>query len=276
MIKLNNLVELLNKKNEDYKDSKIDYKEELALLISANYITLKNESKRTNFEMENLKKNLTKVTFKEKIGNIFSYIILPFSKVMLIASIIQVFLFIYNLIENGFNNITIILFSIFIGFLLFYVSSKIVDSRTLEITNRKEDIKIKFINNFLSNKKEEKNLIEEVLLIINDLENIKSNYNKEVIEELRNYLIEESYKIQIGNSSELFNSIHKDISQKILFDESEATLCLKLSNSYKRKKINSKKITQNKQNLISKDIEDKFNLIIKTNNDLLFPKNKAN
>lgn len=267
MITLHELINLLNQKNNK-KLNNIDYKFNLGVLLSSSYVAKNyNEKKKKKKELSELKKSIIKNPFKDHLKDIFAGISCSISSILFIYSSMFIFLFTYDFFTNGnfFNDMNYfnVSISILCALTLSWFIYKIPRKRELEIYNREKETRSMFINKYLSDKESEKKLVEESLSLINELENIKSNYNQEIVDELRSYLIEETYELQNGNDSELFENVRENIAHQVLVND------INSKRIAKNKKIESKKIITNENKNHHFDVENKFNLILKnTNKDI--------
>lgn len=262
MITLEKLIELLNKKNKQPINT-VDYKFNLGILLSSSYVE-KNYNEKTKKKVISIKKDTIKDNLKEDIKDLCSGLSEAFSLSLCAGIAFFIYLFILDFFNSGtlFNevNYSYLITCIFLVLSFSWFLYKISQKRDLEIHNREKENRSMFINKYLSDKESEKKLVEESLSLINDLDNIKSNYNKEVVEELRIYLIEETYKLQSGNDSELFKNVREDIAHQFLVSDINSKMI------EKNKKIESKKIIKNENKNLTLDVENKFNLILKNNN----------
>lgn len=265
MITLHELINLLNQKTNK-KLNNIDYKFNLGVLLSSSYVA-KNYNENKKKELGKLKKSIVKNPFKDLIKDVFATISDSLSVFLFIQCTLLTFALICDFFTNGiiFNgmNYFIIIISILFSLTLSWFLSKIQQKRDIEVDNREKQTRFIFIDKYLSDKESEKKLVEESLSLINELDNIKSNYNQEVVDELRSYLIEETYKLQNGNDSELFKNVREDIAHQVLVND------INSKRIAKNKKIESKKIITNENKNHHFDVENKFNLILKnTNKDI--------
>lgn len=265
MIKLDELINLLNQKNKKNIEL-IDYKFNLGVLLSSSYVA-KNYNENKKKELGKLKKSIVKNPFKDLMKDVFATISDSLSVFLFTQSVLFTFAFIFDFFTNGiifnYKNHLIIIISILFSLTLSWFLSKIQQKRDVEVNSREKETRSMFINKYLSDKESEKKLVEESLSLINELDNIKSNYNQEVVDELRSYLIEETYKLQSGKDSELFKNVREDIAHQVLVND------INSKRIAKNKKIESKKIITNENKNHHFDVENKFDLILKnTNKDI--------